>query len=71
MKQEKVNELFDLIVDFAIKNDYSASEVLAILSMTFVETMHRTGYSQDFMNKTCDHLKDIFKIKRDRTNYDD
>lgn len=43
---------------------YNRVQVGALLSSIFVGTMEMHGWSQDFMDRTCDRMKENFRNKR-------
>jgi len=64
MDQEDINELHGLIQNYAIEKGYETKHLLAFLTSVFIGTMEMKGYSQEFMDATCDRMKVKFREKR-------
>lgn len=64
MKDKEIIELWHLLESHCKSKNYTKSEVLCFLSTCFVGTMEMHGYSQDFMDRTCDRMKENFRKKR-------
>ena len=64
MDDKDIKELLAMMTDWAHSKGYETKHLLAFLTATFVGTMEMDGKSQEFMNATCDRMKDHFKAKR-------
>ena len=61
MEQTEINELHKMLEMYAKDKGWSRPKVLGFLSAVFVGTMKMQGYSQEFMDATCDRMKERFK----------
>jgi hypothetical protein len=68
MKQEHVNLLSSKMLEFFEEYADSQGDVLSFVSTSFVGTMENCGFSQEFMDDTCDRMKLAFMKKRILSN---
>ncbi len=61
MEQTEINELYKMLEMYAKDKGWSGSQILGFLSVVFIGTMKVQGYSQEFMDATCDRMKEMFK----------
>ena len=66
MDQEDIEELHDLINEWGMSKGYKTHEMLAFFTCLLVGNIEMHGYSQEFMNETCDRMKKQFMHKRQR-----
>lgn len=66
LSQEQINEMHALLDNHGKEKGYRPTQMLAFLTSTFVGTMEMHGYSQDFMDRTCDMMKKKFREKRNK-----
>lgn len=64
LSQEEVEEMHRVLENHVQAKGYNRVQVGALLSSIFVGTMEMYGWSQDFMDRTCDRMKDKFREKR-------
>jgi hypothetical protein len=70
MKDEDIQELHTIMTDWAMSKGYNSTHLLAFLSATFACSMEMTGYSQEFMDQTCDRMKENFRSERKNNRMD-
>lgn len=66
MNQEDAEELHNIINEWGMSKEYKTHEMLAFITCLFVGNMEMYGYSQEFMDKTCDRMKKQFMAKREK-----
>jgi hypothetical protein len=66
MSQEDIIELHALITDWAYNKKYDTPTLLSFLYVTFIGTLDMKGYSQDFVDRTSEKMKEDFKKRRSK-----
>lgn len=62
--------LHKMILEFCLENNVSQAEALAFLSLTFTGTLAIAGYSEDFVEKTFERMKEQYKTQKEKIKKD-